>query len=569
MGNSQSSRPTSSHPKPRHTITRQRSAVFSKLSLGCTSGNGSILGSDTSNETLSLVNEKAAVFRERENDTQQPQHNYRLRGQESTRPGVFSCLRHRQDESTAAYTTSFAPSLNTADLVLTCRCHSSQLSAKCASEAREAVLSFFRAPPEYTVVFTANATAALKLVGEAYPFAAGGCYVLSADSHKACMAFANMPLTGEPVSAIFLLLQQEAWIPQRQRPRSKETAPCLFALTGQSNITNAKNSLSLIEYAASLGYHTLLDAAALVPTSVFSLSETPVDAMVVSFYKMFGFPTGVGALVVKKSFLAQLERPWFAGGNVDVVQVPGNIVTRSHHLHERFEVCQLAQLMELILGPTWTGWTINYLNLPAVVDGLRFLSATFRSCPTIVVSPPLSDKQPTQLKHDTNGAPVVRILSRLPKRRLMTVGEQADCGSIISLIFLSVGILIHAASTVTDCSPKPSGEMIPNSFVEYAASKESVSLRTGCMCNPGGAAAILSIQDDMKQLYPGVTLKDFEHHVGRELGVVRISFGLASNFQDAWRILKFASSIATEKSRQELWSQWLQEKERECIGKAI
>lgn len=34
------------------------------------------------------------------------------------------------------------------------------------------------------MVFTANATAALKLVGEAYPFAAGGCYVLSADSHN-------------------------------------------------------------------------------------------------------------------------------------------------------------------------------------------------------------------------------------------------------------------------------------------------------------------------------------------------------------------------------------------------
>ena len=60
--------------------------------------------------------------------------------------------------------------------------------------------------------------------------------------------------------------------------------------------------------------------------------------MAVSFYKMFGFPTGVGALVVKKSFLSQLERPWFSGGNVDVVQVPGRLVTRSHELHEQFEV---------------------------------------------------------------------------------------------------------------------------------------------------------------------------------------------------------------------------------------
>lgn len=104
-----------------------------------------------------------------------------------------------------------------------------------------------------------------------------------------------------------------------------------------------------------LGYHTLLDAAALAPTSLVSLMDTPVDAMAVSFYKMFGYPTGVGALVVKKSFLAQLRRPWFAGGTgtftksslftsthripVDVVQVPGTTVTMAPHLHEQFEVC--------------------------------------------------------------------------------------------------------------------------------------------------------------------------------------------------------------------------------------
>ena len=122
------------------------------------------------------------------------------------------------------------------------------------------------------------------------------------------------------------------------RPRSKGSAKALFALTGTSNISNSKNPLSLIKYASSLGYSTLLDAAALAPHSIISLWETPVDAMAVSFYKMFGFPTGVGALVVKKSFLSQLKRPWFSGGNVDVVQVPGRLVTRSHELHEQFEV---------------------------------------------------------------------------------------------------------------------------------------------------------------------------------------------------------------------------------------
>jgi molybdenum cofactor sulfurtransferase len=108
--------------------------------------------------------------------------------------------------------------------------------------------------------------------------------------------------------------------------------------------------------------------------------------------------------------------------------------------------------------------------------------------------------------------------------------------------------------------------MIPNSFIEYSASKQFISLRTGCMCNPGAAAAILGIQDDMQRLYPGVTLKDFETAVGRELGVVRISLGLASNFQDVWKVIRFAALIGKEKSRQALWDRWT---EASGIGQAI
>jgi selenocysteine lyase/cysteine desulfurase len=61
---------------------------------------------------------------------------------------------------------------------------SSRLSSTCADEARAAVLSFFQAPPEYTVVFTANATGALKLVGESFPFHEGSSFVLGVDSHN-------------------------------------------------------------------------------------------------------------------------------------------------------------------------------------------------------------------------------------------------------------------------------------------------------------------------------------------------------------------------------------------------
>ena len=51
--------------------------------------------------------------------------------------------------------------------------------------ARAFVLEFFNASPdEYTVIFTPNASGALKLVGEAYPFAPGDQYLLTFDNHN-------------------------------------------------------------------------------------------------------------------------------------------------------------------------------------------------------------------------------------------------------------------------------------------------------------------------------------------------------------------------------------------------
>jgi len=61
---------------------------------------------------------------------------------------------------------------------------SSKLSMDYANEARRAVLSFFKAPKGFTVIFTANASGALKLVGESYPFTQGSNYVLAEDCHN-------------------------------------------------------------------------------------------------------------------------------------------------------------------------------------------------------------------------------------------------------------------------------------------------------------------------------------------------------------------------------------------------
>jgi hypothetical protein len=39
------------------------------------------------------------------------------------------------------------------------------------------------------------------------------------------------------------------------------------------------------------------------------------------FYKIFGYPTGVGCLLARKAALAKLHRPWYAGGTITLSSI--------------------------------------------------------------------------------------------------------------------------------------------------------------------------------------------------------------------------------------------------------
>lgn len=226
------------------------------------------------------------------------------------------------------------------------------MSSRHASDARSAILNFFNADPSvYSVVFTSNASAALKLVGESFPFFEGGLqlgrtqpksrFILPIDSHNSVNGLREYALKAS-AEVHYISMDEEhspsLFIPSSStRPFSSTdsqaenylspngpvspSSPSLFALTGQSNLTGRKHPLSILKRAKSLGYYTLLDAAALAPTSRLSLADSFVDVMVISLYKMVGYPTGVGALVARKDFLKVLRKQWFSGGSVSLVQV--------------------------------------------------------------------------------------------------------------------------------------------------------------------------------------------------------------------------------------------------------
>src|SRR5262249_29985797 len=161
------------------------------------------------------------------------------------------------------------------------------------------VLRFFDADVrEYTVCFTANTSAAVKLVAESYPFTAGSRLVLAADNHnsingvreyarRGCATVTYLPLDGA------LTLAGEP-APLSALAPSPAGAAKLFAFPAQSNFSGVKHPLSLIALAQSLGFDVLLDAAAFAPSNPLSLRRFPADFVPISFYKMFGYPTGIG-----------------------------------------------------------------------------------------------------------------------------------------------------------------------------------------------------------------------------------------------------------------------------------
>ena len=201
----------------------------------------------------------------------------------------------------------------------------------------------------------------------------------------------------------------------------------------------------------------LLDAAAFVPTNRLDLRAVTPDFVAVSFYKMFGYPTGVGCLLIRNAALAKLRRPWFAGGTVNFATVQG----RGH-----------------VLAPREAGFedgTLNYLSIPAVEIGLRHLERI--GIDTIQTR----DRLPHRLAAE-------RAARAAPRQRA-AAGPHLRTGDRRSARRDGHDEFLRSRRTPA---------RLPARSRSWPA-HEGISLRTGCFCNPGaGETAEGLTEDDMR-----------------------------------------------------------------------
>src|SRR5512140_1219501 len=375
-------------------------------------------------------------------------------------------------------------------------------ATKFVEHAREYVLKFFNADPqEYDVIFTNNASGALKLVGESYPFAGGGHYLLTFDNHNSVNGIREFAhargaqVTYIPVALPDMRIDTSSLVGYLERGTG--SGHKLFAYPAQSNFSSVKHPLEWIEQAHQLGWDVLLDAAAFAPTNQLDLGRFKPDFVPLSFYKMFGYPTGIGALIARREALGKLHRPWFAGGTITVASVQGDKSYLADG-HTAFE-----------------DGTLDYLNIPAIEIGLKHIeSIGYEAIHERVrcLTGWLLDKL-KMMRHSTE-EPLVRIYGPTSTERR---------GGAVTVNFFN-----------------RDGMPIDHRSIEAAANEHNISLRTGCFCNPGAGEIALGLsRPELAACFtqPGHTqrlsLDDFRLCIdGKSSGAVRVSLGLVSNYED-------------------------------------
>lgn len=427
---------------------------------------------------------------------------------------------------------------------------SSDASSLTVHEARKKVREFLGDHAgQYEVVFTFNASHSLKLVAESYPFCADTIFAYAQDNHNSVLGIRDYALKAG--SSLFRWkLEPDFTLDPAKVPALKSGQKGLLAFPAQSNSTGIKHSLQYVAHFQQLGWDVMLDGAAFVSSSPLNLAEVQPDFLAFSFYKMFGYPTGLGALLINKagrngqaSALEKLvsRKACIAGGTVDMISSSDvelvNSQTRNALLYRDYRAFEEG--------------TPSYLDMQAISDGIDFLQEVGME----------------NIRHHNQ-----QLMSRLcmevsqfsypngtPLGLIAGGAERKDRGGNVLIKFLH-----------------PNGKQIWCGTLEerlrrYNAdpAHKKLSFRIGTFCNPGVDECFTGTSDEeiserfRLKLEKAVSKhsggqwspemeaeahRNFENALGRMPGGARISVGLATVQSDLDAFLDFCRFLLKEGS---------------------
>lgn len=275
-----------------------------------------------------------------------------------------------------------------------------------------------------------------------------------------------------------------------------------------------------------------MDTAAYVPHHHLNLSahNFKPDFAVISFYKLFGYPSGVGALLIRKDIEPLMSKTYFAGGSVFTA-------TSGIEWH-------LTQPFPRILEDG----TVPYLDILALRSGLEAIHSLGGIDRVHDHTKSLGQYlylQLSSLKH-SNGMPIVRVFGRW--------AEQED--------IRKKGVAEVQGPTINFQLLNPSSDVLSYKHAEQLLSNEGLHIRSGCTCNPGACYSYLGILDsevrdlaekrakeapaDWEDKWEWIDVEREVEGVRREvrlpLGSLRASLGYMSRWEDAHSLVDFINT---------------------------
>ncbi|XP_022734951.1 molybdenum cofactor sulfurase-like isoform X3 [Durio zibethinus] len=407
---------------------------------------------------------------------------------------------------------------------------SSSTTSDIVREARQQVLDYCNASPkDYKCIFTSGATAALKLVGENFPWSCKSTFMYTMENHNSVLGIREYALNqgaaafavdikeavdqdGASRSSVNSVKVSQHPVQRRNEAEVLEgeltgDAYNLFAYPSECNFSGVRFSLDLVNIVKqnaekilkgspySKGrWMVLIDAAKGCATQPPDLSIYPVDFVAISFYKLFGYPTGLGALIIRNGTVAA------SIADIDFVR-------RRDGVEEHFE-----------------DGTISFLSIASIRHGFKIFNTltTSAMCRHIMSLAMFLKKKLLAFRHE-NGESVCTLYDNTSLKV-----SSHDSGSIVSLNL-----------------KRPDGSWFGYREVEKLASLSGIQLRTGCFCNPGACAKYLGLShsDLLSNLEAGhVCWDDNDVINGKPTGAVRVSFGYMSTYEDAKKFIDFIRS---------------------------
>ncbi|ELT90808.1 hypothetical protein CAPTEDRAFT_166504, partial [Capitella teleta] len=374
-------------------------------------------------------------------------------------------------------------------------CNSSQMSTEAIEHVRFRILQHFNTTlDEYSVIFTSGCTASLKLIAESFQFSGTGKFLYHYDNHTSVVGMRE----------IVTAQSQCIDVMNFELP---DSGVSLVAFPAQSNFSGFRYPLSKITEwkEKNDSVFVLLDAAAFVSTSRLDLTKYRPDFVSLSFYKMFGYPTGLGALLVKNTSGHVLEKKYFGGGSIDVSLTSTSFHSFKKKLNQRFE-----------------DGTLPFLDIIALrhgFDAIDRIGGSFDDVASHSYKLAQLTFEGLSAYHHGNGTRVAKVYRH---GDYVSSDEQ---GPVVNFNLV-----------------QSDGSFVGYAEVDKLAQSYDIHLRAGCFCNLGACQKFLRITDEqlMQNFKAGHVCGDSRDMINnRPTGSLRISFGLASTLRDATRFLKF------------------------------